>query len=220
MNPNATFSPSAAADLPPMPPQTLSSPRDSAALQALALQARADLARLNYPPPNWVLPTPGPDGQEVLDVLVVGAGMCGQTAGYALLREGVRHIRVIDANARGDEGPWGTYARMLTLRSPKQLTGPDLGVPALTFRAWFEAQHGAPGWAALHKVGRIDWRDYLLWVRGVMALPIANQTRLLEVSDQPGADGSTLIAAKVQDAAGQRTLLCRKLVPVKLCGVF
>ena len=43
MNPNASLSPSAAADLPPMPPQALSSPRDSAALQALALQARADL---------------------------------------------------------------------------------------------------------------------------------------------------------------------------------
>jgi glycine/D-amino acid oxidase-like deaminating enzyme len=38
-----------------------------------------------------------------LDVLVVGAGMCGQTAGFALLREGVRKIRVIDAAARGDE---------------------------------------------------------------------------------------------------------------------
>jgi hypothetical protein len=31
---------------------------------------------------------------------------------------------------------------MLTLRSPKQLIGPDLGVPSLTFRAWYEAQHG------------------------------------------------------------------------------
>ena len=207
MNPNASFSPSAAADLPPMPPQALSSPRDSAALQALALQARADLARLNYPPPNWVLPTPGPDGQEVLDVLVVGAGMCGQTAGYALLREGVRNIRVIDANARGDEGPWGTYARMLTLRSPKQLTGPDLGVPTLTFRAWFEAQHGATGWAALHKVGRIDWRDYLLWVRDTVGLAVDNGVRLLGVSD---ADG--LVCARLQGPHGEETVRARKLV--------
>ena len=32
----------------------------------------------------------------MLDVLVVGAGMCGQTAGWNLLREGIRNIRVID----------------------------------------------------------------------------------------------------------------------------
>ena len=40
------------------------------------------------------------------------------------------------------EGPWATTARMETLRSPKQLTGPALGLPALTFRAWYEAQFG------------------------------------------------------------------------------
>ena len=206
MNPNA---PSASVndELPPVPPQALSSPRNSAALQSLALQARRDLERLNYPPPNWVLPTPKADGQDVLDVLVVGAGMCGQTASYALLREGVQRIRVIDANARGDEGPWGTYARMLTLRSPKHLTGPDLGVPALTFRAWFEAQHGTPGWAALHKVGRIDWRDYLLWVRDTVGLAVDNGVRLLDVGDAGG-----LVCARLQGPQGNETVHARKLV--------
>ena len=43
--------------------------------------ARHDLARLNYPPANWVPERAGPDGKRVLDVLVVGAGMCGQTVG-------------------------------------------------------------------------------------------------------------------------------------------
>lgn len=74
--------------LPPVPPQSLASPRDEAALARLARQARADLARLNFPPPKWVPPTTAPDGTGVLDVLVAGGGMCGQTAGYALLREG------------------------------------------------------------------------------------------------------------------------------------
>lgn len=206
MNPNA-LSASAHDTLPPVPLQALSSPRNNVALQSLARQARQDLERLNYPPPAWVLPTPGPGGQDVLDVLVVGAGMCGQTAGYALMREGVQRIRVIDANARGAEGPWGTYARMLTLRSPKQLTGPDLGVPALTFRAWYEAQHGTPGWAALHKVGRIDWRDYLLWVRDTVGLTVDNGVRLLEVSDANG-----LVCARLQSPQGEETVYARKLV--------
>ena len=32
---------------------------------------------------------------------------------------------------------------MIMLRTPKDLTGPDLGVGSLTFRAFYEAQHGA-----------------------------------------------------------------------------
>lgn len=208
--------------LPPVPLQLISSPRNQLALDALTQQSRLDLERLNLPAANWVPPQTSPDGQPVLDVLIAGGGMCGQTIAQALIRDGIRNILAIDQASYGQEGPWDTYARMLTLRSPKHLTGPDLGVPSMTFRAWYEAQHGigdvstfaprAPGWAGLHKVGRVDWRDYLLWVRAVMNLPIANQTRLLEVTDQPDSYGGTLLAAKLQDATGQRTVLCRKLV--------
>jgi cation diffusion facilitator CzcD-associated flavoprotein CzcO len=193
--------------LPPVPPQFAASPRDAAALERLAQQARADLARLNLPPANWVLPATAPDGAPVLDVLVAGAGMCGQTAAYALMREGVTNLRVIDRAPRGDEGPWGTYARMVTLRSPKHLTGPDLGVPSMTFRAWYEAQHGADGWAALHKVGRLDWRDYLLWVRDTAGLPVANDTALLSVDDEAG-----LLRARLATPRGEETVWTRKLV--------
>lgn len=194
-------------DLPPVPPQAVASPRDEAALQRLAAQARDDLARLNFPPAHWVLPRTGPDGAPVLDVLVAGAGMCGQTAGYALLREGIANLRVVDAAARGQEGPWGTHARMLTLRSPKHLTGPDLGVPRLSFRAWYEAQHGDAGWAALHKIGRIDWRDYLLWVRETVGLTVENGTRLLSVEDEGG-----LLKARLRTPAGEEAVWTRKLV--------
>ncbi|MBK6004485.1 NAD(P)/FAD-dependent oxidoreductase [Ramlibacter ginsenosidimutans] len=193
--------------LPPVPPQSIASPRDEAALARLARDARAQLARLNYPPANWVPPATAPDGTSVVDVLVAGAGMCGQTAGYALLREGIANLRVVDRAARGDEGPWSTYARMLTLRSPKHLTGPDLGVPALTFRAWYEAQHGEEGWTALHKVGRIDWRDYLLWVRETVGLPVDNGVTLLSIDDE-----GSLLRARLQSAQGEETVWARKIV--------
>lgn len=201
--------------LPPVPPQSIASPRDEAALARLAAQARADLARLNLPRPNWVLPSAGPQGQPVLDVLVAGAGMVGQTAALALQRDGITNLRVVDRAARGDEGPWGTYARMLTLRSPKNLTGPDLGVPSLTFRAWYEAQHGDAGWEALHKIGRIDWRDYLLWVRDTCGLPVENGTALLSVDDPgagPGQDGGGLLRVRLGSADGEETVWVRKLV--------
>jgi FAD-dependent urate hydroxylase len=59
-------------------------------------QARHDLKRINYPAANWMPAAAGPDGQPVLDVLVAGAGMCGQTAAFALLRDGVRNVRAFD----------------------------------------------------------------------------------------------------------------------------
>src|SRR5688572_9328471 len=96
-------------------------------LTELAAQARHDLARMNYPAANWVPPTAGPDGNPMLDVLIAGAGGCGQTAAFVLARDGVRNVRLVDRAERGREGPWATYARMQTLRSPKHLTGPDLG---------------------------------------------------------------------------------------------
>lgn len=198
---------SAQPSLPPPPLQFIASPRNQPALDTLAQRARSDLGLLNFPRANWVLPATAPDGGAALDVLVAGAGMCGQTAAYALLREGVTRIRVIDRNRRGDEGPWATYARMLTLRSPKHLTGPDLGVPSMTFRAWYEAQHGDRGWASLHKVGRVDWRDYLLWVRDVAGLPVDNQVTLFDVV----ADGP-LMKARLATAAGEQTVWTRKLV--------
>ena len=196
--------------LAPAPHQFVASRRNPAGLAALEQQLRTELARLNHPPPGWSLPVNAPDGSTALDVLVAGAGMCGQTAGFALLREGIGNIRVIDRNPRGDEGPWATYARMLTLRSPKHLTGPDLGVPSLTFRAWYEAQHGPDtpdGWAALHKVGRMDWRDYLLFVREQVALPVSNQVTLLDVV----ADGA-LMKARLSGPAGDQTVWARKVV--------
>ena len=139
-------------------------------LAALRKIAQHDLARLNYPAANWVPGRIGPDGKPALDVLVVGAGMCGQTVGYGLLREGIRNIRIIERETHGREGPWNTTARMPILRSPKHLTGPDLGVPTLTFRAWYEAQHGAEGWQKLYKIARLDWLAYLLWVRDTVGV--------------------------------------------------
>jgi cation diffusion facilitator CzcD-associated flavoprotein CzcO len=180
---------------------------DPAALRALEARVAHDLACLNFPPPAWIPPSSGPDGLPRLDVLVAGAGMCGQTVAYALRREGVHGLRTIDARAEGLEGPWATFARMEMLRSPRHLTGPDLGVPSLTFRAWYEARFGADGWAALHKVWRLDWRDYLLWVRRQVGVAVANGTRLVDVRPAPGG-----LRLRLADAAGEHTVHVRRLV--------
>ncbi len=175
-------------------------------LAAYEADVRRDLERLNWPAPNWVPPTQRA-GKRVLDVLVVGAGMCGQTAAFALMREGVRNLRVVERKAAGTEGPWTTFARMDTLRSPKQLTGPDLGVASLTFRAWYEAVHGAAAWASLYKIPRLEWADYLMWVRRVLALPIENHTEVSGLALEGG-----LIHVQLQGLAGIESILARKVV--------
>lgn len=176
-------------------------------LDTLAREAKRDLARLNWPAPNWVPPIAAPDGAPLLDVLIIGAGMCGQTAAFALMREGVRNLRIADRNPAGGEGPWRTFARMDTLRSPKQLTGPDLGVPALTFRAWYEAQHGAQCWETLYKIPRLAWADYLLWVRAVLDLPVENQTEVLALEL-----AGERVRARLRGPRGDQMLLARKVV--------
>src|SRR5262245_11804102 len=138
-------------------------------LKKLAGLVRSELQQLNYPGKDWVIPQKG-----VLDVLVVGGGMCGQTATFALLREGVLNLRCVERAPRGSEGPWTTFARMDILRSPKHLTGPDLGIASLTYRAWHEAKFGTDHWQKLHKVSRLDWADYLTWVRETTGIPVEN----------------------------------------------
>ena len=183
------------------------SARNAAGLTMLAAEARRDLERLNFPAANWVPQRTQPDGKPVLDVLIIGAGMCGQTAAFALMRDGICNFRIVDRAAKGLEGPWATYARMQILRSPKHLTGPDLGVASLTFRAWYEAQHGADGWQRLHKIGRLDWRDYLIWVRETVGVPVENGVEVTALD--PSADG---VAVTLRTPAGTEQVSARKIV--------
>ena len=87
-----------------------------------------------------------------MDAVIVGGGMCGMLVWFALQSAGMRNVRIVDCNPAGFEGPWETYARMETLRSPKHLTGPAYGMGSLTFRAWFEAQYGEAAWEELDKI--------------------------------------------------------------------
>jgi cation diffusion facilitator CzcD-associated flavoprotein CzcO len=93
---------------------------------------------------------------------------------------------------------------MDTLRSPKHLTSPDLGIPALTFRAWFEAQKGAAAWAALHKIDRAEWQDYLVWLRRVLALPVENGCHVVGLAPEEG-----LLRL---DLSGRGPVLARRVV--------
>ncbi|MCQ4159672.1 NAD(P)/FAD-dependent oxidoreductase [Roseomonas sp. GC11] len=173
----------------------------SPALQRLAAHAREDLARIAHPARPWVPPHAAPDGGTALDVLVVGAGQCGLATGFGLMRAQVSNILLVDAAPRGLEGPWLTYARMPTLRSPKEFTGPDLDVPSLTYQSWHEARYGAEHWQALDRIPREDWAAYLLWLRDVIAVPVLNDTQVTGI-----APAGELLAVTLRDAAGAESL--------------
>ncbi|MDX3899750.1 MAG: NAD(P)/FAD-dependent oxidoreductase [Sphingobium sp.] len=168
----------------------------------------ADLARqlvlIGHGGEDWTQPRMHPQG-HVHDVIIIGGGQSGLAAAFGLMRERVSNILVVDESREGYEGPWETYARMITLRTPKELNPIDFGVPALSYRAWWEAQHGAAGWEAVDKIARCDWMAYLRWYRRVLSLPVRNDTRITLI--EPVEDG--LYRLHVD---GQESLLTRKVV--------
>jgi cation diffusion facilitator CzcD-associated flavoprotein CzcO len=172
-------------------------------LDDLRARIKHDLAILGIDRATWV---PRQDG--LYDVLIVGGGQSGLGAAFALLREKVSNVLVLDENPAGEEGPWMTYARMITLRTPKDLLSIDLGIPSLTFRAFWEAQHGAEGWEALGKIPRADWMAYLRFYREVLGLPVQNETRVLKVG--PLKDGAHDVMVK--SPAGESVLRAKKVV--------
>jgi cation diffusion facilitator CzcD-associated flavoprotein CzcO len=180
----------------------------NAGLDALEARLREDLAWLELPAPAWV-PARFADGARVLDVAIVGAGMAGLTAAAELRMLGIDNLQLFDQAAAAQEGPWVTYARMNTLRSPKQLTGPALRFPALTFRAWYEAQFGREQWDALNKIPRTQWMDYLRWYRKVLSLPVVNDTRLAHLA--PRDDGLIALDLHTQ-LGGPRGALARHVI--------
>lgn len=175
-------------------------------LAALESRLRQDLSWLELPARRWVPPR-SQDGQAVLDVAIIGGGMAGLAAAASLTHLGVQAV-IFDQSPRGFEGPWATTARMETLRSPKQLTGPALGLPALTFRAWFEAQFGTAAWEALDKIPRLQWMDYLRWYRDVLNIDVRNEHRVTSVT--PRDDG--LVALAISSAAGDDIVYARQVV--------
>lgn len=141
-----------------------------------------DLIMINYPPTDWRKDLRDCKLDPKFDVVIVGAGMAGLTAAAALFKEGIFHIKLFDQNPKGREGPWTTHARMCTLRSKKDIVGPALDIPHLTFHAWFDSMFGAEAWKKLVKIPNQMWMDYLSWYRQAMGLPIENQCKLVRLT--------------------------------------
>ena len=179
-----------------------------ASLDELEARLKRDFELLVMPPAkDWLEPRTHPDHGPVLDVAVVGAGMSGLAAAFALKCLAVRSLRMFDRSPAGFEGPWATFARMETLRSPPELSGPSFGFANLTFRAWFEAQFGLAAWKKVYRIPRLQWMDYLRWYRRMIDVPIENETALTDI----GGDGEFVVLT-LRSNAGTRKVAARRVV--------
>ena len=170
--------------------------------------ARDSLRWLGAEPPDWVPEHAGVDH----NVAIVGGGQTGCAIAFALRRAGIGRVTVIDAAAdEAHAGLWLTTARMNLLRTPKTLPGPELGIPALSFQAWYEARHGAPAYAAIDRIPRLDWAEYLHWYRHFLNIPVRYRTGLRRIEPADGcfrlhlnADGRDVVetARKIVLATG------------------
>lgn len=177
-------------------------------LSSLEARVKRDLEMTAHPRTEWMTPRLY-QGKPALDVLIVGAGQSGLCIGFALMRDRVRNILLIDRAPAGHEGPWVTFARMPTLRSPKDQTGPDLGIPSLTFEAWYDALKGPGSFASLHLIPSGAWHDYLQWYRRVLDIPVRNEVAATAIEPGRLDDGGTCLLVALSTG---EVLAARKLV--------
>lgn len=166
--------------------------------------ARDTLRLIGPDPRNWVPERAGVDH----NVLIIGGGQTGCALAFALRRAGIGKVSVIDAAANEDEaGIWLRAARMHLLRTPKALPGPELGLPHLSFQAWYEARHGAEAYAAMDRIPRLDWVSYLRWYRHFLRIDVRYRTRLLGIEP---ADGHFRLMLEIEGSRAEET--ARKIV--------
>jgi FAD-dependent urate hydroxylase len=145
--------------------------------------AREALRLLGPDPENWVPDRPGIDH----NVTIIGGSGSGSTFVFALRRAGIGRVTEIDAaDDEAHAGVWLTRARMRTLRTPKHLPGPELGIPELSFQAWYEARHGAAAYAEIDRIERVAWAEYLSWYRHFLGIQVRYQTKLVRIEPVAG----------------------------------
>lgn len=151
----------------------------------VARMEAACAAETGEPPRIAAMSNPAPDSWTPLppdtdfNVVIVGAGQAGLAAAHALRLAGIGGVLQIDASDKSAIGPWRTIARMETLRTPKEISGPELGNPLLGYRHWHEIRYGADSFATITRILRPDWADYLDWFRDTLQLQPRYDTRLL-----------------------------------------
>ncbi len=169
-------------------------------LAASTEMIQKELELFNLPATSWRVE----EDSDMVDVAIIGAGQAGISIAHALALDGISNVKIFDAADEGEEGPWLTTARMLTLRSSKTLRGPAQ-LPHLTFRAWFEELYGKSAWDEMNKIPTDAWGRYLLWLKENTGVHVTNNKKLVSIN--PNVDDSLTLLFE-----DQSTVKCRKVV--------
>jgi thioredoxin reductase len=178
-----------------------------------------------YSPQSWVSPATTATGQQIKDVVVVGAGQSGLALAYNLKLLGIRRIEVVDSHDEDRAGPWSSFARMKTLRTPKNVPGPECANPLLSFRMWFSAKYSRGEYEAIEFVALRDWCDYLSWFRRILDITPHANTQIVSIQWSAAdaclrlvaEDGTEFFAKRVCLATGI-TAPGRWTAPTELVG--
>lgn len=179
-------------------PPAIDGMRAASRLKELEARARREMEILGHNH-DWV-PDPS-DG--AYNVLIIGGGQAGLGAAFALQRHRIGKVKILDAAPADSIGCWSRYARMHTLRSPKNMKGIELDVPSLHTESWFRAKYGDEAWEHTTLVPRLDWHEYLEWYRTVTDADVDFETEVTEVlpPSEPGG-AFTVRARRGGEAAG------------------
>ena len=202
-SPSAAWAPPLGWRKPQSPPEAAAAPASADAARQLEEQTRSALRWAGRDPADWVRARTGVDH----NVVIVGGGQSGLSIAYGLKRKGVGRVDVIDRAEPGEAGIWRNIARMHQLRTPKALAGPELGNPALSFRAWFETLNGPAAFDALDRIPRLAWADYLDWFQQTTGTMVRYRTRLIEIEPQ-----GDLLRLHLESDGVRRVETTRKLV--------
>jgi cation diffusion facilitator CzcD-associated flavoprotein CzcO len=143
--------------------------------------ARAALRIIGPDPANWVPDRSGIDH----NVAIIGGGQSGSTLAFALRRAGIGKVTILEAAPdEQSTGIWLTAARMNMLRTPKGLPGPEYGIPALSFQAWYEARHGQQAYDEIERIARTDWAEYIVWFKHFLDINPRYGTRVTRIEPQ------------------------------------
>lgn len=151
-------------------------------LEQLQQRVADDLRLLGQAPENWIPQHAGTDH----DVVIVGGGQSGVATAFALARAGVTRTSVIESRQPAATGSWRAKARMRNLRTAKSSSGPDLDIPSLTFRAWYESRLGREAYDALPRIPTREWIDYLDWLRASSGVAVRFGVELLRIEPHQG----------------------------------
>ena len=166
--------------------------------------ARNALRLMGPDPANWIPDRPGIDH----NVAIIGGGQTGCALSWALRRAGVGKVTILEAAPNEQRaGIWLNAARMNLLRTPKGLPGPELGVPALGFQSWYEARHGQDAYAAIDRVPRVIWAEYLSWYKHFLNISPRYDTRVVLIA--PAGDRFRL---HLETPDGSKVETARKIV--------